>query len=594
MALGTPVSGGTAYSAVNATSVSVNYPANIAANDVLVLVVGQRPNTANGGTLTDPSGWTRRQFHAGGGYGTTLLADEANTNLYFLTKDTVAGTETGSISLTLGDNNVSWAMIIRIPGGGRSSVGYATATGTRDTTPTSPLQVTMGSDPGFTSGDMAIFAMCVPTDAILNTFDAWGITQSGVTFATGVELDEPDTSIGLDLGGVVAYASCSSGTSTAAPRLDFTIAGGTLTNVRGPLIVLRVRDTTQALTPALFTNNQTFYGPTVGRGTITLTPAIYTNDQVFYTPTVTQSAAGQNLSPSLYTNDQTFYAPTVAATYSLTPDLYTNNQTFYSPLVEIAGGPQALAPDLYTNVQTFYDPTVVATYSLTPALFTNTQVFYDPTVATTYSLTPALYTNTQVFYDPTVATTYSLTPALFTNTQVFYDPTVSQNQELLPSLFTNTQTFYSPAVSSGQQNILPSLYTNTQTFYTPTVTATYSITFADYVDSDYVDPPGYVNWSSFNNQTFFTTTLLATYGLTPSLITNTHTFYAPTATATNTVVPSLYTNLQSFYSPTVTAPFIPQNRDVRRFLIQVSKGRSPVLVRDRRGLRTPRRIRIVN
>ena len=468
MALGTPVSGGTAYSAVNATSVSVNYPANIAANDILVLVVGQRPNTANGGTLTNPSGWTRRQFHAGGGYGTTLLADEANTNLYFLTKDTVAGTETGSISLTLGDNNVSWAMIIRIPGGGRSSVGYATATGTRDTTPTSPLQVTMGSDPGFTSGDMAIFAMCVPTDAILNTFDAWDITQSGVTFATGVELDEPDTSIGLDLGGVVAYASCSSGTSTAAPRLDFTIAGGTLTNVRGPLIVLRVRDTTQALTPALFTNGQTFYDPTVDRGTITLTPALYTNDQTFYSPDVTQSGGVQNLDPALYTNDQTFYAPTVAATYSLTPDLYT-------------------------NVQTFYGLTIAATYSIEPALYTNDQTFYSPTVSQAgqaQDLTPDLYTNTQTFYSATVTTTYDIAPLLFSNTQTFYSPTVSQ--------------------AGAPQDIAPDLYTNSQTFFALTLAATYSLECQDYVDPGYVDPPGYVNWSAFNNNIFFSPTVTAT------------------------------------------------------------------------------------
>ena len=262
MALGTPTAGAVAYSAADGTTVSPAYPASIASGDCLVLIVGQKPNTANGGTLTDPSGWTRRQFHAGGGYGNTLTDDQGNTNLYFLTKDTVAGTESGNLSVTVGDNEVCWAQIIRIPSG-VGNFSYATATGTRDTTPTTPLQVTMGSDPGFTSGDMAIFAMCVPTDAINNTFDAWGITQTGATFATGAELGEPDSATGLDIGGVTARAACTSGPSTAAPRLDFTIAGGTLTHVRGPLIVLRVRENLAPVTGSLSvteTGTDTFSG----------------------------------------------------------------------------------------------------------------------------------------------------------------------------------------------------------------------------------------------------------------------------------------------------------------------------------------------
>lgn len=468
MALGTPTDGGTAYSTAGGTTVSPAYPANIAANDVLVLVVGQKPNAANGGTLTDPNGWTRREFATGGGYGTTLGQDTGNTNLYFLTKDVVAGTETGNLSVTIGTNNVSWAVIVRIPGGGGTSFGYATAEGSRDTTPTSPLQVTMGTDPGFTAGDMAIFSMCVPTDAIAGTFDTWDITQSGVTFATGVELEEPDSGVGNDIGGTVAYASCSTGTSTAAPRVDFTIAGGTITNVRGPVVVLRVRDTSQPLTPDLYTNTQTFYQPTVTPGTVTLTPDLYTNDQTFYSPDVTQSGGVQNLDPALYTNDQTFYAPTVATTYSLTPDLYT-------------------------NVQTFYGPTIAATYSIEPALYTNDQTFYSPTVSQAgqaQDLTPDLYTNTQTFYSATVTTTYDIAPLLFSNTQTFYSPTVSQ--------------------TGAPQDIAPDLYTNSQTFFALTLAATYSLECQDYVDPGYVDPPGYVNWSAFNNNIFFSPTVTAT------------------------------------------------------------------------------------
>lgn len=88
---------------------------------------------------------------------------------------------------------------------------------------------------------------------------------------------------------------------------------------------------TQTLTPALFTNTQTFYAPTVSGGTVTLTP-------------------------SLVTNSQTFYAPTVSATYALTPGLVSNAQTFYGPA--ITQGAAQIHPLLFTNNSIFYGATL--------------------------------------------------------------------------------------------------------------------------------------------------------------------------------------------------------------------------------------------
>lgn len=92
------------------------------------------------------------------------------------------------------------------------------------------------------------------------------------------------------------------------------------------------------------------------QGAQTLMPALFTNTQTFYDPTITQTGGTQTLAPALYTNTQTFYTPTVTTTVTLTPDLYTNAQTFYAPTVELAA--QILLPDLYTNTQIFYGPTV--------------------------------------------------------------------------------------------------------------------------------------------------------------------------------------------------------------------------------------------
>lgn len=82
------------------TTVAPSYPTGITAGDVLVMFVGQKPATANAGTVTTPTGWTLQDsLTAAGGYGTTLGADTGNTNLFVYTKDTVTGAETGADTL---------------------------------------------------------------------------------------------------------------------------------------------------------------------------------------------------------------------------------------------------------------------------------------------------------------------------------------------------------------------------------------------------------------------------------------------------------------------------------------------------------------
>lgn len=253
MALGTPTDGGAAYSAAGGTTVAPAYPASIASGDCLVLIVGMKPSTANGGTIGTAgaiTGWTQREaITAQGGYGTTLGADQGNTNLWIYTKDTVAGTETGNLTVTVGTNNVAWGLIVRIPSG-VGSFSYGTADGTRDTAPTSGTAFTTlltngTTAPNFQNGDMAIWAMCIPTDVLNNGFTVPTISSTGTTFGTAVELEEPDSGNGNDIGGYVAYAAATAGSSTAAPTVGVT-ATGTVTNVRGPIALIRARE---VLTP---------------------------------------------------------------------------------------------------------------------------------------------------------------------------------------------------------------------------------------------------------------------------------------------------------------------------------------------------------
>lgn len=245
MALGTPVAGAAAYSAQNGTTVAPAYPVGIVATDVVLLFTGQKPSTANGGTATTPAGWTlREELLAAGGYGTTLGADTGNTNLRVYSWDSPVAGQTGTQSVTLAQNNVSWAFIVRIPTGG-GAITYGSADGQQTATPGTSMAIALtngATATNFQTGDKAIWAMCVPTDVSTPAqFSAEAVTATGAVFATATEINEPDSATGNDIGGYSAYTHVNSGSSTTAPTVTVTV-GGTRTNVRGPVVMLRVRE----------------------------------------------------------------------------------------------------------------------------------------------------------------------------------------------------------------------------------------------------------------------------------------------------------------------------------------------------------------
>lgn len=296
MAFGTPVAGAAQYSASGGTTVAPAFPTGILASDAVLLFVGQKPSTANGGTVTTPTGWTLREEITGaGGYGTTLGADTGNTNLRVYSWNTPVAGQTGTLSVTLGVNDVSWAFIVRVPTGG-GTLSYGSADGQRTTTPTSPMSIALTngtSATAFTTGDIALWAMCIPTDVTTpSQFSAQSITATGATFGTAVELNEPDSATGNDIGGYGAYASVSSGTSSTAPTVSVTI-GGTLTNVRGGVGLVRIRETVVTRTGSLAAT-ETGLDVFAGAGDVIVSGAMAVaelgNDTFAATGTVSSSA----------------------------------------------------------------------------------------------------------------------------------------------------------------------------------------------------------------------------------------------------------------------------------------------------------------
>lgn len=99
---------------------------------------------------------------------------------------------------------------------------------------------------------------------------------------------------------------------------------------------------TQTITPALFTNTNTFYDATISTLT-TITPALFTNSNSFFGATISQTGPGtQNIDTALFTNSNSFFAATISqfsAPQSITAARHNNTNTFFGAEVANPGIP---------------------------------------------------------------------------------------------------------------------------------------------------------------------------------------------------------------------------------------------------------------
>lgn len=227
--------------------------------DLLLLVVGMKPSTANGGTIGTPSGtgWSSVITAGGsnvGGYSTTLGADTGNCRSTWFRK-TATGTDEADFTVALGTSNNGWGQLYRLSKtlqawlinavtandttGGSVSLGFGMPTG------------------GIATGDYFLGSMVIPTDAA--TFSSPTLTRSGVTFSGTTIAEQIASSLGNDSGGFVVTSSASAGSSSSGTTTLAVTGGGTTTNIRGLGFLLRVRE----YTPKLFTSLiDTFTGGT--------------------------------------------------------------------------------------------------------------------------------------------------------------------------------------------------------------------------------------------------------------------------------------------------------------------------------------------
>ena len=174
---------------------------------------------------------------------------------------------------------------------------------------------------------------------------------------------------------------------------------------------------------------------------------------------VAGGAGSQTLTPTLYGNTHTFYGPTlIPGAATLTPSLYSNSPTFYSPTVSIAGGPQQLTASRVDNASVFYSPLLSpGAVTVAPSLYNNSQTFYSLTLSASKTLLAGLFASSQTFYAPIVSLGSGpqvIAPGLFSNTQIYFTQIITPGQvSLFPLRLTNSHTFYSAALSDGAAGI---------------------------------------------------------------------------------------------------------------------------------------------
>lgn len=240
MALTYVAASGLNYSSQNGTSLNTALPTGWAVGDLLVIVVGLKPNIAEAGNISStPTGWTKPfSQQRGGGYGTTLAADTGTTTLVYLYKTAESGETAPTLTLTT-STNVSWSIMLAF----RADSGlYETEFGFGGDTTAGAFSATLNGPLNVTAGDIVQWSFCIPTDVSTpSQFSAPTYSQAGISASTSVEIIEPDSGTGMDIGGLVSYTHSISGTATDVPTVSAT-TGGTTTNVRGPVVAMRIRE----------------------------------------------------------------------------------------------------------------------------------------------------------------------------------------------------------------------------------------------------------------------------------------------------------------------------------------------------------------
>lgn len=233
-----PIAFGAAGAVANTatTTLTLAYPAGITAGQLLVICICNKypPNTpttpvAAGFILAANAQGTGGSGAAGIDTGTVF------TTVYY---KIAAGTETGNLAITVTGNNAAIGRIFRYTNA-TGNWDVSAANGADNTAGTAWL-TTMNVNPGLTTGDWAIVASGINTDAY--TYSAQAPAEASTTFGATVERQDSGTTSGQDCALVVTDTPVTAGTSVNPPTYAMTSSGTAANNPAGSSVMLRIRE----------------------------------------------------------------------------------------------------------------------------------------------------------------------------------------------------------------------------------------------------------------------------------------------------------------------------------------------------------------
>lgn len=203
--------------ATGTTTVAPAYPTGVAAGDLLVMVVVNKPETV---TPTTPAGWTQAYTGTGGtgtqGGGTglvrgTVFVREAGSAL------------TGTVTVTVTSGNVAaGSMTLYRKAAGESWV--SAAAGGSEATSRTAWSSTMSSVVPFAGGDQYLLAYARSAST---TATAQAITATGATFGAATERVDAGSTTNNDISLLTGTGAVTAGLATAAAVTTATNAAAT-------------------------------------------------------------------------------------------------------------------------------------------------------------------------------------------------------------------------------------------------------------------------------------------------------------------------------------------------------------------------------
>jgi hypothetical protein len=204
------------------TSCTPSYPTGISAStsEIFAIVTG-RSSVANT-AFTGPAGWTGLSaLESGTG---TYGADTGTRRVGFFRKDTVDGTETGTVSFSFAagtNTSTISATIFRVVKTSGFTVTVEVATGA-DTTNGTAFSATASSTLDFATGQLMLVGVAQNIDT--GTSSARSLTATGVTFGTfGLQVDAA-VGNGNDHRRILGTATVTNAATTVAPVYAYTIS----------------------------------------------------------------------------------------------------------------------------------------------------------------------------------------------------------------------------------------------------------------------------------------------------------------------------------------------------------------------------------